>query len=519
MRSQHPPSERLTSGEGQAFIIGISVKIFLEIQTVKASDHNMDNFGTRSCKKAPKSNISRPTNKTTKPQNHKKGYPMNQINDMHIQELVKKLEKIFIHLNTSFIDRQDILRLGLVSMIARKNMLLLGPPGTAKSEICRQLCRAIQGRFFQRLMTKFTTENELFASGLSTCEYSRTLPEGIEKETKIRANHSGMLPEAEIVFLDEIWKSNSPVANALLSISNERIYFSQDGKEIKVPLISLFAASNEIPDSEDGLDAFLDRFDLRTYVSYLDSEQRYQLLKIKNKNTDSARPDIEPLSRGEMQQLHEYLPDIEIPDHFLQQLSNTPELLQEDELPTELQMMRPSDRRLVSACTLIRANAIFHGRCRVEEQDMREILPYMTWLAGVNHNREIHGGHLAALVRFFSGNAVSGIGLLLRRKEDADKEIKVLVNLEKSIRDDIVEKMKVNEQIDVFLERTTLCIAQLTGICREATSTLETADHLSDITRNEINRMIAELKQEVTKRQNTSFEFSKLRRQQLLKAS
>lgn len=444
---------------------------------------------------------------------------MKKINDVQMQKTIKKLDEIFIHLNSLFIDREDVLRLGLVSMITKSDMLLLGPPGTAKSEICRELCRMVQGRFFQRLMTKFTTENELFTSGLSTCESTRTLPEGMEKETRIRASHRGMLPDADVAFLDEIWKSNSPVANALLTISNERIYFSQDGQKIKVPLLSLFSASNEIPGSEDGLDAFLDRFDLRIYIPYLDPEQRYQLLQLKTAGSKSAAPEIAPLSREEIQQLHDCLPAIHIPDHFLRELSNLPELLQEEDLPTELKMMRPSDRRMVRACTLLRGNALFHGRGQVEEQDMREILPYMTWLTGDNHDREIQGGHLASLVRFFSSTAVSGISLLLKRKKDADREIETLMQLEKAIRDHMVEKKEVHTQIDDFLEKTTLCVAQLTGISREAGTTLETAGHLSDITRNEVRRMIADLEQSVAKRQHAAFEFSKLRRQQLLKAS
>src|ERR1700760_3913257 len=165
-----------------------------------------------------------------------------------------------------FLDKQEVIRLLLVSVAAGEHMLLVGPPGTAKSALVRTFSRLIDAQYFEYLLTRFTEPNELFGP-----VDIRAFREG----TYTRKTET-MLPEAEIVFLDEIFKSNSAILNSLLTILNER-RFSNGSRILNVPLLSMFGASNEVP-NDDNLAAIFDRFLLRVVSDNLDSYHFHNLI-------------------------------------------------------------------------------------------------------------------------------------------------------------------------------------------------------------------------------------------------
>lgn len=169
----------------------------------------------------------------------------------------KTITALRAELLSSFPERQHVIDGSLASVLAGEHVLLLGPPGTAKSALVRALAQAFGGRYFEHLLTKFSTPEELFGpislKALEADRYSRVT--------------AGKLPEAEFTFLDEIFKSNSAVLNALLAVVNERV-FHNDGQAVSVPLVSLFGASNELPEGKE-LEALFDRFLLRFDVGYL----------------------------------------------------------------------------------------------------------------------------------------------------------------------------------------------------------------------------------------------------------
>src|ERR1700748_3402445 len=150
-----------------------------------------------------------------------------------------------------FPDKEKVIRLLLVSVAAGEHMLLVGPPGTAKSALVRTFARLIDARYFEYLLTRFTEPNEIFG------------PVDIQafRAGKYERRTEGMLPSAEVVFLDEVFKSNSAILNALLTLLNERRYTS-GGVVLECPLLSCFGASNEVPNDEN-LTAIFDRFLLR----------------------------------------------------------------------------------------------------------------------------------------------------------------------------------------------------------------------------------------------------------------
>ena len=180
--------------------------------------------------------------------------------------LHQRLRAVATTLEGQFLGKDEIIRLLLVSVVAGEHCVLLGPPGTAKSALIRSLAQLLESRYFEYLLTRFTEPNEI----LGPVDIA-AFREGVYKR-----NTAGMLPEAEIVFLDEVFKENSAILNALLTLLNER-RLTSGGTIIKCPLVSVFAASNEVP-SDEALNAIFDRFLLRVYSDNLDAYHFNELL-------------------------------------------------------------------------------------------------------------------------------------------------------------------------------------------------------------------------------------------------
>ena len=140
----------------------------------------------------------------------------------------EKISKLLECLNKGLIDKEKTMKIGLLTLLARENIVLLGPPGTAKSEIARRLSQTIAGgSYFEYLLTKYTTPEELFGP-LSITSL---------KNDEFRRNTDGNMPTSTLVFLDEVFKANSSILNSLLTIINEKKYHNGK-KKMDVPLIS-----------------------------------------------------------------------------------------------------------------------------------------------------------------------------------------------------------------------------------------------------------------------------------------
>ncbi|ANE49438.1 AAA family ATPase [Flavisolibacter tropicus] len=201
-------------------------------------------------------------------------------------ETVDQLNKVLSFVKESFVGKNEIIDLLGISLIARENAFLLGPPGTAKSAIIRQLSMCIEGgKNFEYLLTRFTEPNEIFG------------PFDIRKlkEGELVTNTEGMMPEASLVFLDEIFNANSAILNSLLMALNERIF--RRGRETrKLPALMFVGASNVLPEDET-LNALLDRFLVRMKCDYVDPDLLNEVLlagwTLENREA-SERPFIIP---------------------------------------------------------------------------------------------------------------------------------------------------------------------------------------------------------------------------------
>ncbi len=166
-----------------------------------------------------------------------------------------RLRDIIDHVHAGLVERDAQARCLVLAVLCGEHALFIGPPGTAKSELARRLHSVAGGLFFERLLTRFTVPEELFGPlSLAALDQGR-----YERDVQ------GYLPTATIAFLDEVFKANSAILNALLTLLHER-EFDQGAIRLKTPLISVVAASNEVPDDE-ALLAFYDRFLLRCPVA------------------------------------------------------------------------------------------------------------------------------------------------------------------------------------------------------------------------------------------------------------
>ena len=184
-----------------------------------------------------------------------------------ITDLARRLnDEVLAPLKQAFVGKDEIIDLMGISLTARENLFLYGPPGTAKSALVHALAARVHGHTFDYLLTRFTEPNELFGPF-----DIRRLREG-----DLVTNTEGMLPEADIVFLDELLNANSAILNSLLMALNERIF--RRGRETRtIPALFFAGASNHLPE-DDALRALFDRFLLRVRCGPVLESQLSQVL-------------------------------------------------------------------------------------------------------------------------------------------------------------------------------------------------------------------------------------------------
>lgn len=256
---------------------------------------------------------------------------------------IEQLNHVLQYVKHTFVGKDSIIDLLGIALIAKENAFLLGPPGTAKSAIVRSLSQCIEGgKNFEYLLTRFTEPNEIFG------------PFDIRKlkEGDLSTNTEGMLPEASMVFLDEIFNANSAILNSLLMALNERIF--RRGKETKyLPALMFVGASNQLPEDE-ALNALLDRFLLRIQCNYVAPDLLDAVLtagwKLENKNT-VERPSITPNAIIELQKEAKTIDLSAIRQDFIQLVHHLRNA-----------GVKVSDRRAVKLQNLFAASALISGR-------------------------------------------------------------------------------------------------------------------------------------------------------------
>jgi MoxR-like ATPase len=263
--------------------------------------------------------------------------------------LRKRLTTLLDHLEAGLIERGRIVRLAFLAALAGEHTLLVGPPGTAKSELARRLHLAFaQARYFERLLTRFTVPEELFGPlSISALEQDR-----YERMTE------GFLPQATIAFIDEVFKANSAILNALLTLLNEREFDNGAGRE-RCPLISVIGATNEVP-ADEVAEAFFDRFLMRLPVGPVSASGFFSLLELEGAPLPDA---ADSLTRADLAALQSATSAVSLGGDVVALLAELREMLAGEQLYV-------SDRRWVKVAWLLKVAAASEDRTAVALWDL-----------------------------------------------------------------------------------------------------------------------------------------------------
>ncbi len=333
----------------------------------------------------------------------------------------RKMLNIMQEVNSKAAEREELIECIALALLARKNLFILGETGQAKSYCINEFRKRIVGaKQFERLMSKQTDEEELFGridlaslipgsmpldELMQDTSYAvlykqlerkyndyeidgqqSTLKDAVDtakqlntvkqivcslKQNKPKMITEGKIPDSHICFLDELFKANDGILNSLLTALNEHIY-TNEGQAVKIPVMSFFSASNEIPDFKDSTQAILkplyDRFDLKVETAYVEEkDNRMKILKDKQGNT----PDTinASMTLRELEEMQKTVLRIKIPDE-INELADT--------VLCELrrQGIHISDRKFFGFSAIVRAKAFLEGRNEVNSKDLLVLKNY-----------------------------------------------------------------------------------------------------------------------------------------------
>ena len=327
---------------------------------------------------------------------------------------VSDLDDVASLLQSTFVAKDEIIEMLIIGAIAQEHVLLAGPPGTGKSELVKRFAHLCTPRkyddehtvpYFEYLLTRFTEPNEIFGP-----VDIKTFQDGGGYQRIIK----GLLPTTEIAFLDEIFKANSAILNALLTILNERIFYN-GGRPQTIPLLFLVGATNEVPDDPD-LAALYDRFPIRLWSDNVNENRFAELIQCgwiqeRQKIRDGHQISLSNVTNSEtLRQLHQALNQVSF-DAVSRSYHEAIRRIRSEGIEI-------SDRRAIKLLKLVAAASLRRGSLKAAEEDFH-ILKHC-W------NTREQVSHLEALLAPYIEKSSADGPLRNRHLETLAAEITVL---------------------------------------------------------------------------------------------
>ena len=324
-----------------------------------------------------------------------------------------KLLAVMADVNTQVAEREELAECIAIALLTRKNLFILGAPGQAKSYAINAFRSRITGaRQFERLLSKQTDEEQLFGridlasllpggvaksvlesdpqyqamhhsleAQIAKGQDTSDLPEQMERRRKALAelhgsepqvNTAGKIPDADVVFLDEIFKCNDGVLNSLLTALNERKY-TNEGRTYPIPTISFFAASNEIPNFSDPqekiLEALYDRLELKLVTENI-SDRDKRLAVLRDKQAHRSGQIAATITLNELLDMQQEVAAIPIPDAVNELADDILCELRKNGVPV-------SDRKYLNYYPIAQAMAWLSGHASVQPDDLLALKNYL----------------------------------------------------------------------------------------------------------------------------------------------
>lgn len=291
--------------------------------------------------------------------------------------MLERFQRLLRDMNRGIYEKETEISLSLLAALAGESVILLGPPGVAKSMVARQLKTAFRdARSFEYLMSRFSTPDEIFGPvSIQKLKSSDTYERAVE----------GYLPTADVVFLDEIWKAGPAIQNTLLTVINEKL-FRNGNREMRLPLKLLVAASNELPAKGEGLEALWDRFVIRIESRPIRQEKNFRSMLLEVENLSEVKSEEQSsaaegeansnvITAEEYAEWSENINKIGVKEDVLDMISAIRKSLRAvnvDEAE-ERRNIYVSDRRWKNIMRLLRTSAFMQDRAEVDVCDLLPI--------------------------------------------------------------------------------------------------------------------------------------------------